>query len=63
MLSSVLLTTGLLSLWSKDRLEQESQISKLAGSENAKGSSNGRGYYYLPPLPKTKANSSGKGKP
>lgn len=55
--SSILLTTALLSLWSKNKLAAESQIPQLPGSEDTDGSSNGRGHYSLPPLAKFNGNS------
>jgi hypothetical protein len=54
-MSSVLLTTGLLSLWFKDERDRRLQFSQFNGSDNSR--QNGRKYVYLSPADPEKANS------
>jgi DNA-binding NarL/FixJ family response regulator/uncharacterized protein involved in exopolysaccharide biosynthesis len=51
MMSSILLTTGLLSLWLKDEHDRRIQSSQLISRQNGKKS------FYLPPVNSEKANS------
>ncbi|MGL5939151.1 MAG: response regulator [Waterburya sp.] len=55
MMSSLLVTTGLLSLWLKEEHDRRLQSSQFIGSDNSR--KNGRKYFYLPPINSEKANS------
>jgi DNA-binding NarL/FixJ family response regulator len=55
MMSSILLTTGLLSLWLKDERDRRLQSSQLITFDNS--GKNGRKHFYLAPVNSEKANS------
>jgi DNA-binding NarL/FixJ family response regulator/uncharacterized protein involved in exopolysaccharide biosynthesis len=55
MMSSLLVTTGLLSLWLKEEHDRRLQSSQFIGSDNSR--KNGRKSFYLPPINSEKANS------
>lgn len=54
-MSSFLLTTGLLSLWLKEEHDRRLQSSQFISSDNSH--KNGRKHFYLPPINSKKANS------
>lgn len=58
MMSSLLLTTGLLSLWLKDRRDRRVLSSQLADADLDKFRKNGKKNIYLPPVNSKKSNSA-----